>query len=202
MKPHRCATRFARGLAVVTLAAALAGCAAALAEAPAPYRGEPQGPLGSPFADRARGGAPGFPLVLDRSDLSLGVTAQFARMPSLAEIGDVAQIPGLRHVVISLAAWPPEYAPLEVLDNLPEETDALVILPGYPPSRAAAAAWNLVQARLRLVVVVREPPPSAVLVADLNNLRALERVIVETQEPARTGFERLQRPLSFRVLKE
>jgi hypothetical protein len=37
-------------------------------------------------------------------------------------------------------------------------------------------------------------------VANLNELRALERVIAEMDQPSRSGFERLQRPLSFRKI--
>ena len=199
---HRCATRFAPALAGAALAM-LAGCAAVdQGTAPSPPSGSASGgPLGSPFADRPASGL-AYPLLLDRNDLSLGTTIQFARMPSLAEISDLAMVTSLRHVVITLPAWPPEYAPLEVLQSLPLETDCVVVLPGYPPSRAASEAWNMVNARLRVVVVVRESPASSGLVADLNNMRSLERVIVETDTPTRTGFERLQRPLSFRVLRE
>ena len=143
-----------------------------------------------------------YPLLLDRGDLSLGTTVQFARMPSLSEVVDLAEMTGLRHVVISLAAWPAEFAPLQVLESLPEESDAVIVLPGYPPSRGASEAWNLVHARLRLVIVVRETPPSLAVISDLNNMRSLERVIADFDLPARTGFERLQRPLSFRVLRE
>lgn len=194
--------RIAPAAGIAAIAALLAGCATL--EPPAPGSAPPpptdRGPLGSPFAHRDP--ATGFPLVLDRGDLALGTTVQFARMPTLAEIADLAMVTGLRRVVIALPAWPAGFAALEVLERLPVESEALVVLPGYPPTRAAAEAWNLVDARLRMVVVVREPPPASGVIADLNTLRALERVIVESDAPARTGFERLQRPLSFRVLKE
>lgn len=196
--------RCANGMAALALGAALAGCAAmdpAAAPAPPPPPPASRGPLGSPFADRPADRRM-FPLLLDRGDLGLGTTVQFARMPSLAEIADLAMISSLRHVVIALPSWPPEYAPLEVLESLPAETDVVVVLPGYPPTRGAADAWNLLGARLRIVVVVRDTPASSGLVADLNTMRALERVIVETDTPTRSGFERLQRPISFRVLRE
>lgn len=196
MKPHRFATVFA--LALVAGCAATGPATTSSPSSPAPE----DGPLGSPFGDRHAQSHSAYPLLLDRGDLSLGTTVQFARMPSLSEISDLAEMPGLRHVVITLASWPAEFAPLQVLESLPEESDAVIVLPGYPPSRGAAEAWNLVHARLRLVMVVRETPPSAAVVSDLNNLRALERVIAELDVPARTGFERLQRPLSFRVLRE
>jgi hypothetical protein len=143
-----------------------------------------------------------YPLLLDRTDLRLGTTVQFTRMPTLTELHDASNVLALQHVVIALPAWPKEYSPLEVLNQLPSETDVIVVLAGYPPSREAAEAWNLVQARLRLVVVVTEAPPSAAVVSDLNAMRGLERVIAQMDDPRRSGFERLQRPLSFRMLME
>jgi hypothetical protein len=80
--------------------------------------------------------------------------------------------------------------------------DVIVVLPGYPPSHGAADAWNLVRSRLRLVVVVPGPPPGSAAIADLNNMRGLERVIAQMEYPHRSGFELLQRPLSFRRLVE
>jgi len=76
------------------------------------------------------------------------------------------------------------------------------VLPGYPPSREAAEAWNYVNARLRLVVVVPGPPPNSTVANDLNAMRYLERVVAQMDEPSRSGFERLQRPLSFRRIME
>jgi hypothetical protein len=40
------------------------------------------------------------------------------------------------------------------------------------------------------------------VVSDLNSMRGLERVVAQMDDPSRTGFERLQRPLSFRKLVE
>ena len=91
---------------------------------------------------------------------------------------------------------------LDVLNQIPAETDVIVVMPGYPPSRQAAEAWNLVQARLRIVVVVSDPPPSAAVASELNEMRGLERVVAQMDDPRRSGFERLQRPLSFRKLVE
>jgi len=39
-------------------------------------------------------------------------------------------------------------------------------------------------------------------IANLNEMRSLERVIAQMDTPSRQGFERLQRPLSFRKLVE
>ncbi len=195
MNPWKMTALFAAGI--------LAGCMAAGPPLTAQAPSEPASPLGSPFADRRAGfGSIAYPLLLDRTDLRLGTTVQFTRMPSLSELHDLTNVTALQHVVIVLPTWPDEYAPLEVLNQLPQEADAIVVLPGYPPTRAAADAWNLLGARVRLVVVVTEPPPSAVVVSDLNTMRPLERVIAQMDDPRRTGFERLQRPLSFRKLVE
>jgi len=181
--------------------AVLAGCTAAgpTPDAASPPPAEPSSPLGSPFAGRAHdalfGGAP---LILDRGDLRLGTTVHFPRIPSRQELNDLHYYTGLAHVVLTLPAWPAEYAPLQQLEQLPEESDLIVILPGYPPSRAAAEAWNLLSSRVRIVVVVNAPPPSVAVVDDLNLMRGLERVIAQLDDPRRTGFERLQRPLGFR----
>jgi hypothetical protein len=191
-------------IGVTFAAGVIAGCMAGgpplTAQSPQP---EPTSPLGSPFADRRSGFASiAYPLLLDRTDLRLGTTVQYTRIPSAGELHDLSQLPALQHVVMALPAWPPEYASLDVLNQLPEEADAIVVLPGYPPSRSAVDAWNLLNARLRIVIVVTEPPPSSVVVSDLNSMRSLERVIAQMDEPRRTGFERLQRPLSFRKLVE
>ena len=189
-------------LGVLFAAGVLLGCAAGspplTAQPPAP-----SSPLGSPFADRRAGfGSIAYPLLLDRTDFRLGTTVQFTRIPTLIELHDLSSISALQHVVITLPQWPPEYAALEVLNQLPQESDVIVVLPGYPPTREAADAWNLISARLRLVIVVAESPPSATVIADLNRMRSLERVIAQMDDPRRTGFERLQRPLSFRKLVE
>ncbi|HEY3215425.1 MAG TPA: hypothetical protein VGK93_02930 [Candidatus Eisenbacteria bacterium] len=186
------------GFAVGMLAGCMASGPPLTAQSPT---GEPASPLGSPFSDRHTSW-PGMPLVIDRTDLRIGTTVQFERIPSSSELYDLNQLPGLAHIVLALPAWPAEYAPLEALSRVPEGADLIVVLPGYPPSREAAEAWNLVSARLRLIVVVQTPPPSTAVVGDLNTLRGLERVIAELDQPARSGFERLQRPLSFRKVIE
>jgi len=191
-----------RALAALLLMSLL-GCAPAPGAGPQPAGAPPSGPLGSPFSDRHMGlGGVGVPLLLDRTDLRIGTTVEFARFPTATELYDLRQLPGVAHVVVSLPSWPQEYAPLQVLDQTPPEADLIVILPGYPPTRQSAEAWNLVHARLRIVVVVNELPPSISVVNDLNTMRGLERVIAEVGDPVRSGFERLQRPLSFRKVME
>jgi hypothetical protein len=137
------------------------------------------------------------PLLLDRSDLRMGLTVQFPRLPDAGEIAELRVTPGLVHVVLALEAWPEGYGALADLDLLPPECDVIVLLRGYPPSRQAAEAWNLLRARVRLVLLVDGAPPSTSVVQDLNSLRGLERVVAELDPPTRAGFERLQRPLSF-----
>jgi hypothetical protein len=140
------------------------------------------------------------PLILDRNDLRLGTTVQFHRLPTASEFHDALQTPLIAHVVISLAEWPSNIDALAPLAEYSQESDVIVVLPGYPPSRAAAQAWGYVDARLRLVLVVSGPPPDRGVIDDLNTMRALERVIAHVDVPTRAGFERLQRPLSFRKL--
>ena len=113
-------------LGITFAAGALLGCAAGSpsidAQPPAP-----SSPLGSPFADRRAGfGSIAYPLILDRADFRLGTTVQFTRVPSLSELHDLSSVPALQHVVISLPHWPPEYAALDVLNQLPDETDVIV----------------------------------------------------------------------------
>jgi len=182
-----------------TLAAALgiglvAGCMAA--GPPAPAQAPPPG------ASTARAGRTHVPLVLDRADLRLGTTVQFARIPSGNELYELHQISGLAHVLLTLPSWPGSFAELQPLQQTPPESDLIVLLPGYPPTREAADAWNLLEVRARLVLVVEGPPASVAAIADLNAMRSLERVIVDTDSPSRSGFERLQRPLSFRMVRD
>src|SRR5262249_38406922 len=158
---------------------------------------------GSPFAERQGLAATlETPLLIDRTDLRIGTTVQFGRLPTPAELNDIQNLPALAHVVVSLPAWPVDYEPLQVLNQLPPETDVIGVRAGYPPSRAATEAWNYVSTRLRIVVVVTEAPPSAAVVGDLNSMRGLERVIAQMDQPSRIGFERLQRPLGFRKVVE
>jgi hypothetical protein len=178
---------------------ALTGCTAA---APAPSAQTPpeaHSPIGSPFTDTGHG-MPGLgtPLVLDPTDMRLGTTVQFSRVPDRAELQDLNNELNVVHVILALDQWPAEYANLQELDRLPPDCDLVVILPGYPPTRGAAQAWNMVQIPTRIVVVVNQPPPSHLAITDLNEMRGLERVIAMIDPPSRSGFESLQRPVNFR----
>lgn len=184
--------RFTRS-AVAFAAGLVAGC---MASGPSSTAQSPaQQSHASATAMRA-----GTPLVIDRTDLRIGMTVQYDRLPTVSELADLRGLPGLAHVVIALDHWPEEFDALQGLTQLPEEADAIVVLEGYPPSRAAADAWNFLNQRLRLVVVVDGPPASQHVIDDLNTMRHLERVVAQVDTPSRMGFERLQRPLSFRRL--
>lgn len=158
-------------------------------------------PLGSPFAEtQARANALDTPLMIDKTDMRIGTTVQFRHIPNASELHDLSQLPGLARLVLSFEAWPAEYAPLQVLNQAPEGVEVVAILPGWPPNRAAVDAWNYLQVRLRVIVIVPGPPASIDMVTNLNQMRGLERVIAQMDDPSRQGFERLQRPLSFRKL--
>ncbi len=141
------------------------------------------------------------PLILDQ-DYGLGTTVVFDRLPDAKRISDLAYVSNLRHVIVSLPAWPANYDALQSLGQvaLPQGADYIIVLRGFPPSRAQADMWNYLRAPLRLVLVVAGPPADRSQIQQLNAIRSLERVIAEMDAPARTGFERLQRPLSFRIV--
>ena len=205
-------------LVILALLAATSGCAhipetpqaaspggapqnAAVATSARPEGSPVASPLGNPFAETpARAGALDTPLMIDRTDLRIGTTVQFRHIPNASELHDLSQLPGLARVVLSFESWPAEYAPLQVLNQAPEGVEVVAILPGWPPNRAAVDAWNYLQVRLRVIVIVPGPPPSIDRVTNLNEMRGLERVIAQMDDPSRQGFERLQRPLSFRKL--
>jgi hypothetical protein len=146
---------------------------------------------------------PPVPILLDPNDLGLGSTVVFDHVPNAKDLNDLSYLPSVQHVVLTLPAWPEDYAKLEPMQAslFPEGSDLIVVLPGYPRTHAAVAAWNLVHRPLRIVVVVPGPPSDRSMILELNALRGLERVICDTQDPNRSGFDRLQRPLSFRVFR-
>jgi hypothetical protein len=196
MRPWTATALLAAGL----VAGCMANGPATIAQPPRPITPPPASSALPPGGTTAHPTL--LPLILDRSDLRIGVTVQFTRIPEADEIGDLQQTAGLAHVVLALDTWPESYEALTALDLLPPESDVIVLLRGYPPSREAAEAWNLVRARLRLVLLVPDAPPSLTVVQDLNAMRGLERVIAEVDPPSRAGFERLQRPLSFLRIME
>jgi len=187
----------AAGCASIPPAAPPAGPAAADRAAPAPAT-----PLGSPFAERPAAAGVGLPLLIDRSDVRIGTTVQFRHVPSPSELHDLTLLPGVSRVVLSFDSWPREYAPIKALDEAPEGVEVVAVLSGWPPGRPAVDAWNYLRVPLRIIVVVPGPPPSVDDIQALNEMRGLERVIAQMDEPSRRGFERLQRPLSFRKVIE
>jgi hypothetical protein len=142
------------------------------------------------------------PLLLDPGDLGFGATVVFTRIPGAAELHDLAYLESVHHVLLQLAAWPAGVDELQPLAQvaLPEGADLVVVLPGYPGTQAQAAAWNLLRRPVRIVMVVDGPPVDRGTIFELNSIRGLERVIADMQRPSRVGFERLQRPLGFRVV--
>jgi hypothetical protein len=138
------------------------------------------------------------PLVIDKTDLRLGTTIYFRHIPNASQVSDLRLERALAHVVLALDAWPDDVTQLSSLPSVPPETDIIVLLPGYPPSRQAGDIWNYIDARLRLVLLVDGPPASVDVLDQLNQMRHLERVVATMDQPTRTGFERLQRPLTFR----
>ena len=196
-----------RPIAVV-LVVALAGCASIPAAPPATSPPGAVGagataasPLGSPFSDeRMTPNRVGTALLIDRTDMRIGTTVQYRHIPTPSELHDLTLLPGLSRVVLSFDEWPREYAPLQALDQTPEGIELVAILPGWPPNRAAVDAWNYLRVPLRVIVIVPGAPASIEPIANLNEMRGLERVIAQMDAPSRQGFERLQRPLSFRKL--
>lgn len=158
--------------------------------APLPREADPDDPLCAP--------------LLLEGDLGFGTHVVMRRLPTVADLDELNFVTGLRQVVLALPDWPPGYAELRPLQQaiLPPGVQLVVLLPGWPPTREALGAWNLVGGNLRLIMVVGGPPADRALITELNRVRALERVIVQTDYPSRSGFERLQRPVSFRVLRD
>jgi len=191
--------------AVLALAMLVTGCASIPPAAPpssAPAAAAPASPLGSPFADRPAPDDLGLPLLIDRTDMRIGTTVQFRHVPTPSELHDLTLLPGISRVVLTFDSWPHEYAPIKVLDEAPEGIEVVAVLRGWPPGRAQVDAWNYLRVPLRVIVLVPGPPESVDQIQALNEMRGLERVIAQMDEPSRRGFERLQRPLSFRKVIE
>lgn len=142
------------------------------------------------------------PLILAADEFGFGTTVVLDRLPDARDLEAFHHYSSLSRVVLNLPAWPAGWDRLQSMAQmpLPEGADYVVIVPGYPPSRAAAEAWNQVRLPVRLVVIVPGPPVDRGAIQELNAIRSLERVVADMTEPSRAGFERLQRPLSFRVV--
>jgi hypothetical protein len=188
--------RITLAAAVLTLSAM--ACAPA-GEGPGPAAAAPPPAAGpsAPAAQARRAPDPEdalcAPLLIEQ-DLGFGTHVVMRRLPDASDISDLGAISGLRQVVVALADWPADFAALAPLQQ--------VLLPGWPPTRAALDAWNLLGGSVRLIMVVGGPPTDRALIMELNRVRNLERVIVQMERPDRSGFERLQRPLSFRVVRD
>ena len=143
------------------------------------------------------------PLLIEQ-DLGFGTNVVMRRLPNAADMSDLGTVSGLRQIVVALPEWPADFAALAPLQQVvpPTDVELVVLLPGWPPSRAALDAWNLLGGSVRLIMVVGGPPADRALILELNRVRNLERVIAQMERPDRSGFERLQRPLSFRVVRD
>jgi hypothetical protein len=193
--------------AVVALAALCGFSAACAAGAPRPV---PR-PDSSTIVHRASGqdedlpellSEPPLPLWIETGDLGFGASVVFKHIPNTRDLTMLSWVENLRHVILTLPKWPDDWndiAPLAQVP-LPEGADLIVILPGYPVTHGSAEVWNLLRRPLRIVMVVDGAPPDRALILEMNAMRGLERVIVDMPRPSRAGFERLQRPLSFRVI--
>jgi hypothetical protein len=142
------------------------------------------------------------PLLLD-NDPGFGTHVVIRRVPNAKDLEDMSFMTGLRQIIVALPEWPATYDQLRPMQQaiLPQGVEVVVLLPGWPPTREALGAWNLVGGALRLILLVDGPPVDRALIAELNRVRSLDRVIAQMEYPSRSGFERLQRPLSFRVLR-
>lgn len=185
---------------IALLAAALLPLAAAARAGASDAARDSAGAAPTPPAAAPAAPAPA-PLLLDPLDLGFGTSVVFPRIPTARDLADLAYYPAVQHVVLQLDGWPESWEQIRPIQDypLPEGADLIVIVPGYPESRQAAETWNYLRRPLRLVLLVDGPPADRGTILDLNAIRGLERVIADMAMPSRSGFERLQRPLSFRV---
>ena len=182
-----------------TLLAAVALAVLGLASPARPADRAPE-PAAEPAPELA---PPVAPLLIDPGDTGLGATVVYTRIPTVAELGDLHWVENIDHVLLALPAWPATFADIAPLGQflLPEGADLMVVLPGYPATQESAEAWNLLRRRVRIVMVVDGPPVDRGMILTMNAIRGLERVIADMPTPSRSGFQRLQRPLSFRVIR-
>lgn len=192
---------YRRVLALFLMSAALVAVACAPAAPPVSAQVPPAG--GTTATTRGADDALCAPLLLD-ADPGFGTHVVFRRLPNAADLEDLRFTTGVRQIVVALAEWPASYAEIQPLQQaiLPAGSELVVLLPGWPPTREALGAWNLVSGgALRIIVVVDGPPADRALITEFNRVRSLDRVIAQMDNPDRRGFERLQRPLSFRVVR-
>lgn len=189
---------YRRVLALFLMATAIVALACAPAAPPVSAQVPPTGGTASPAND-----ALCAPLLLD-ADPGFGTHVVFRRLPNAADLEDLRFLTGVRQIVVALPEWPASYAEIQPLQQaiLPTGSELVILLPGWPPTREALGAWNLVSGgALRIIVVVDGPPADRALITEFNRVRSLDRVIAQMEHPDRRGFERLQRPLSFRVVR-
>lgn len=192
---------YRRVLALFLMSAALVAVACAPAAPPVSAQVPPAG--GTTATTRGADDALCAPLLLD-ADPGFGTHVVFRRLPNAADLEDLRFTTGVRQIVVALPEWPASYAEIQPLQQaiLPAGSELVVLLPGWPPTREALGAWNLVSGgALRIIVVVDGPPADRALITEFNRVRSLDRVIAQMDNPDRRGFERLQRPLSFRVVR-
>jgi len=185
--------RFARGLLLLLLLGMSGARAASAADAD------------SAATAAAASPAPGAPLpvLIDPSDLGMGVAVVFTHVPDARELNDLDYFDNIQHVVLELPEWPEGWSQLQSLAQvaLPSGADLVVILQGWPATNAAAEAWNLLRRPVRIILLVDGPPQDRSVILRVNAVHGLGRVIASMPYPSRSGFERLQRPLSFRVVR-
>ena len=203
--PHRPTSLAAAAVSLLLLACAPGHHGGGIAVAQPPPAGAPAPPAQDrrEVPPEANADDPLCAPLLIEADYGFGTHVVMRRLPSASDLEDLRFVTGLRQVLVALPAWPSGYAELRPLQQaiLPEGSELVVLLPGWPPTREALGAWNLVGGALRVILLVDGPPGDRALISEINQMRSLERVIAQMEHPARTGFERLQRPLSFRVLK-
>jgi len=201
--PMRRITLAATAISLLALACASGGPSGGPAAAGTPPAANPAGSVPSRAQSPDPEDALCAPLLIEQ-DFGFGTHVVMRRLPNAADMNDLRGVPGLRQIVVALPEWPADFAALSGLQSatMPEDAELVVILPGWPPSRAALDAWNLLGWNLRLILVVPGPPADRALISELNRVRNLERIIAQMSHPDRSGFERLQRPLSFRMVMD
>lgn len=187
-----------RGVASVILALGvvlLGGCASQSQQTSVQSTGESM----SASARSLTLGPPPAMLLLDCQPGALATTVRFQRIPTVAELNDLALDNTLERIVLDLPGWPLGPGDLLAIDQAPRELPIVAVLPGYPPSQAQADAWNQLRSRVRIIALVQGTPVDHSVVTWLNTMRGLERVVVWTSDPRGARIDRLAVPVSFVV---